>query len=145
MPVPQIVVEDLVKTFPVAERDPGLWGAFRGVVKRRYRNVHALSGISFSLNRRGPVLTTLAVLAIVLVVLFVAAQALPGLPTVGFALLLGGGVSNEINRLLSVPHRVTDFISVGWFTVFNLADVAVTIGFGLLMVALVRGSSLVEW
>jgi signal peptidase II len=102
------------------------------------------SGISFSLNATGPIVTTLVALAIVLVVAFVAAQAVPGLPTVGFGLLLGGGVSNEIDRLARVPHQVTDFISVGWFPVFNLADAAVTIGFVLLFVSLLRGSRLVE-
>ncbi len=45
----QIVVEDLVKTFRVAERRPGLWGAVRGVVQRRTRTVRALDGISFEI------------------------------------------------------------------------------------------------
>jgi ABC-2 type transport system ATP-binding protein len=48
--VAQIIVEDLVKTFRVAERAPGLWGAIRGVVRRRWREVRALDGISFSLE-----------------------------------------------------------------------------------------------
>ena len=48
--MPQIVVEDLVKTFRVAERQPGMWGAIRGVVHRRHRVVRALDGVSFSLN-----------------------------------------------------------------------------------------------
>jgi len=48
--MPQIVVEDLRKTFRVAERRPGLWGAVRGLVHRTYREVHALDGISFSLE-----------------------------------------------------------------------------------------------
>lgn len=101
-------------------------------------------GISFSLNRTGPVGTTLIALVIVLVVMFVAFQALPGWPTVGFGLLLGGGVSNEVDRLVRVPHQVTDFISVGWFPVFNLADAAVSVGFVILVVALLCGSTLVE-
>ena len=46
----QIVVEDLVKTFEVAERRPGLLGAVRGVVRRRVRQVEALSGISFRIE-----------------------------------------------------------------------------------------------
>ena len=39
--MPQIVVEGLVKTFSVAERKAGVWGALRGVVRRRYREVRA--------------------------------------------------------------------------------------------------------
>lgn len=46
----QIVVEKLVKTFRVAERDPGLGGAVRGLFHRRYRTVRALDGISFALE-----------------------------------------------------------------------------------------------
>ena len=102
------------------------------------------TGISFSINRTGPIWTTLMALVIVLVVAIVAVQAAPGLATVGFGLLLGGGVANEVNRLVVVPHQVTDFISVGWFPVFNVADAAVTLGFCALIVAMLRGSTLVE-
>jgi len=48
--MPHIVVRNLVKTFRVAERDPGMWGAVRGLVRRRYRTVRALGGISFSVE-----------------------------------------------------------------------------------------------
>jgi len=48
--MPQIVVENLCKTFRVAERDPGFWGAIRGLASRRYRDVEAVRGISFSLD-----------------------------------------------------------------------------------------------
>jgi ABC-2 type transport system ATP-binding protein len=48
--VPQILVENLVKTYRVAERRPGLWGALRGVVQRRYRLVRALDRVGFSLE-----------------------------------------------------------------------------------------------
>lgn len=48
--MPQIVVEELVKTFRIAERDPGFLGAARGLVRRRWREVCALDGISFSLE-----------------------------------------------------------------------------------------------
>ena len=47
----QIVVENLVKTFQVAERAPGTWGAIKGLWHRRYRAVHALDGVSFSLEQ----------------------------------------------------------------------------------------------
>ncbi|KKK89954.1 hypothetical protein LCGC14_2727920, partial [marine sediment metagenome] len=46
----QIVVENLVKTFRVAERSPGLWGALKGVVHRRHRVVRALDGVSFAMD-----------------------------------------------------------------------------------------------
>jgi ABC-2 type transport system ATP-binding protein len=48
--VPQIVVDNLRKAFQVAERKPGLLGAFRGIARRTYRTVHALDGVSFSVE-----------------------------------------------------------------------------------------------
>lgn len=46
----QICVENLRKTFQVAERMPGLWGAVRGLAQRRHRTVEAIRGISFTLQ-----------------------------------------------------------------------------------------------
>ena len=48
--MPQILVEALAKTYRVAERAPGLAGALRGVVRRRWREVHALADVSFNLE-----------------------------------------------------------------------------------------------
>ncbi len=48
--MPQIFVENLEKRFRVAERKAGLWGAFRGLVHRHYRDVEALHGVSFSIE-----------------------------------------------------------------------------------------------
>jgi ABC-2 type transport system ATP-binding protein len=48
--MPQILVEALAKTYRVAERAPGLAGALSGLVRRRWREVHALAGVSFSLE-----------------------------------------------------------------------------------------------
>lgn len=45
-----IIVENLIKTFQIAERRPGVWGALRGVVHRNYRQISALDGISFSIE-----------------------------------------------------------------------------------------------
>lgn len=48
--MPQIVVENLVKTYRIPERRPGMWGALVGVAKRTYRTVQALDGVSFSIE-----------------------------------------------------------------------------------------------
>jgi ABC-2 type transport system ATP-binding protein len=48
--MPQILVEALAKTYRVAERAPGLTGALHGLVRRRWREVHALANVSFSLD-----------------------------------------------------------------------------------------------
>ncbi len=49
--MPHIIVEDLRKSFLISERSPGFWGSVRGLVQRQTREVHALKGVSFSLNQ----------------------------------------------------------------------------------------------
>lgn len=48
--MPQILVENLTKSFTVAVRDPGIGGALRGLISRRHRAVAALGGVSFALD-----------------------------------------------------------------------------------------------
>ena len=48
--MPQIHVENLVKTFRVAERDPGLAGSIRSLFHRKHRIVSAIDGISFDVE-----------------------------------------------------------------------------------------------
>ena len=48
--MPQILVENLVKTFRVAEREPGVWGALKGLAHRRHRTVRALDSVSFAIE-----------------------------------------------------------------------------------------------
>jgi signal peptidase II len=47
-------------------------------------------------------------------------------------LQLGGAVGNLIDRLLN--NEVTDFISVGTFPVFNIADASISIGVVILLI-----------
>lgn len=100
------------------------------------------SGISFSINQSSPLLTTVVTVVVAVCVVVVAIRAQAGVPAIGFGLLLGGGLANVIDRLAANPHRVTDFIAVGSFPVFNLADVAVTVGFLILLVCAARGEKL---
>lgn len=48
--MPQIVAENLVKTYRVTERESGRFGAVRSLLRPRYKTVTALGGISFSLE-----------------------------------------------------------------------------------------------
>jgi viologen exporter family transport system ATP-binding protein len=47
----QIGVENLSKTYRVAARDPGLAGAFRGLFRRRHKEIVALDAVSFALEK----------------------------------------------------------------------------------------------
>ena len=48
--MPQIRVDDLSKTYRVAEREAGAMGAVKGLFRRRHRTVEALKHISFSMD-----------------------------------------------------------------------------------------------
>ena len=48
--MPHIVVANIVKTFHIAEREPGTWGALKGVIQRRHRTISALDGVSFRIQ-----------------------------------------------------------------------------------------------
>jgi ABC-2 type transport system ATP-binding protein len=48
--MPQIVVENLFKTYHIAKRKPGMIGALAGLVKREHNEIQALDGITFSIE-----------------------------------------------------------------------------------------------
>lgn len=52
------------------------------------------------------------------------------------ALIVGGALGNGIDRILY--QAVVDFISVGWFPVFNIADIAIVCGGALLLIYILR-------
>lgn len=82
----------------------------------------------------------LAVLAIVITFLIARAvrQATDRWTMVGLVLVLGGALGNLADRLFRSPGflrgHVVDFVSVGWWPVFNLADSCITIGAIILVV-----------
>jgi signal peptidase II len=70
------------------------------------------------------------------------------LSKVALGLILGGTIGNLIERICHLidPLRfggVTDFISIGWFPAFNVADSAISVGailfaYSLLLLAIAR-------
>lgn len=58
---------------------------------------------------------------------------------VGFALIFGGGLSNLFDRLFL--GCVRDFINIGLFPSFNLADSSITVGVVLVLFNLVLGKN----
>jgi signal peptidase II len=59
----------------------------------------------------------------------------PVLPT-ALGLLIGGSLSNLVDRL-RLGH-VVDFLDLGWWPAFNLADSFICVGVAILLVTLVR-------
>ena len=48
--MPQIQVENLRKSYFIAQRQPGIWGAAKGLLYRTHRQIHALEGVSFTID-----------------------------------------------------------------------------------------------
>jgi len=61
---------------------------------------------------------------------------------VGLALVLGGALGNLVDRIARSPGflrgHVVDFVAVGWWPVFNVADSCITVGALLLVYRLLR-------
>lgn len=61
----------------------------------------------------------------------------------GLGLILGGAAGNLVDRYLRDPGvlhgHVVDFVSVGWWPVFNVADSCLVVGVIVLAVAVLRG------
>jgi signal peptidase II len=88
--------------------------------------------------------TLLAVGAIVVSILIVreARNATDRLRLVGFTLVLGGALGNLTDRFVRSPGflrgHVVDFVAIGRFPVFNLADSCITIGAVILVIGTLR-------
>lgn len=70
---------------------------------------------------------------VILLLLRIFFKAIPWLPV---SLILGGAIGNIIDRYLY--GFVVDFIKVGSFYVFNVADACITIGAGILFIVVLR-------
>ncbi len=111
-----------------------------GVADLRYAENH---GIAFNLERVLPgglprpllVGVVVAVLA-ALVVAWVRRKGELSATTVGYAFIVAGALGNLIDRL--AWGYVIDFIHVRHWPVFNVADVSIGVGMGLVLLGMLR-------
>lgn len=89
------------------------------------------SGIAFGINLPTVLQTVLIVVAVILLLWVAIKSRHTEMSAAGFGLLLGGALGNIVDR--SFDGFVTDFIRVGWFPVFNVADSMITVGVALLL------------
>lgn len=97
------------------------------------------TGVAFSQLQGMPVLVTAMGLVIVGGAIYFYITQLPNhrpLTQIIFGLIMGGAFGNIIDRVRL--GYVVDFIQVGWFPIFNLADSAISVGAALLMVQFLR-------
>ena len=90
------------------------------------------SGAAFSMGENLTWVFTAIQLAFVLGALWVGPRMTSKWEALGVAMIAGGALGNLIDRLFRDPGfwygHVVDYISVGNFAVFNLADAAITVG-----------------
>jgi signal peptidase II len=88
-------------------------------------------GGAFSIGGSAPLVFVAATLVVSAVIVATAARHERVLTSVALGLVLGGALGNLTDRLVRGPGfrgRVVDFIDVGPWPVFNLADSAIVVG-----------------
>ncbi|MTV27583.1 signal peptidase II [Nitriliruptoraceae bacterium ZYF776] len=100
-----------------------------GVTLRVTRN----PGVAFGIGADQPFVLVAAVTGLIVAILIVAAWRGQLGRAASAGLIIGGGVANLADRLAG--GAVVDLFDLGWWPVFNLADVALTAGIALLLLA----------
>ncbi len=130
-----VVVDQLTKWWAVSTlqtRDIDLIWTLR-------LNLSFNSGMAFGQGQGyGPVIAVLAPLVIIVLVMSVRHQS-SRLADVAVGLVVGGAIGNLLDRLFRdeawLRGSVVDFIDFQWFPIFNVADMGITIGGALLVLA----------
>ncbi len=94
------------------------------------RSVNA--GVAFGITFPGYWQQILVITALLIIVILAVRAKDATLQRVAFGLILGGAFANIADRLRD--GLVTDFIQVGSFPIFNVADSCITIGVVLLLI-----------
>jgi len=97
-----------------------------------WKNTGAAFGIGQNLNWFFIFLSVVIILAILYYFPFIPASDM--FFRTALSMQLGGAVGNLVDRI--AQGYVTDFISVGRFPVFNVADSSITLGVGVLLIGM---------
>ena len=96
-------------------------------------------GAAFSMATGMTWVLTIVAIAVVIGVVKIGRTLQSGWWALGLGLVLGGALGNLVDRIFRSPGplqgHVVDFVSVGWWPVFNVADSAIVCG-AILLVAL---------
>jgi len=95
------------------------------------------SGMAFSRGEGlGPLIAVVATLVIVWLLLSLNRDATK-MSIAGMGLVIGGAAGNLVDRLFRgdawLRGAVVDFVDFQWFPIFNVADIAINVGAGLLI------------
>lgn len=130
-------LDQVVKAVMVSWLEPGVPQPVIGDWFRFYLLFNP--GAAFSMGQDSTWLFTTIQLVFVLGTLWFGPRMSTRWEALGLALVAGGALGNLCDRLFRPPGfwfgHVVDYISVGGFAVFNLADVAITVGVVIFVVA----------
>ncbi|AWK72275.1 signal peptidase II [Rhodococcus oxybenzonivorans] len=137
-----VLITDLVtKVLAVAKIEPGESVRVIGdvVTLRLVRN----PGAAFSMATGMTWLLTLVAVGVVIGVVRIGRTLRSPWWALGLGLVLGGALGNLVDRFFRAPGvmqgHVVDFVSVGWWPVFNVADSGIVCGAVLLVVLTLIG------
>jgi len=130
-----VVVDQLTKWWAVGtldDREIDLFWTLR-------LNLSYNTGMAFGQGRgMGPIIGVLA-MVIIVVLLLSLRRGSSRLLDVAMGMVVGGAAGNLVDRLFREPGwlrgAVIDFIDFQWFPIFNVADMGITIGGALLLIA----------
>ncbi len=135
-----VTLDQLSKLWVVRTLGPETMTNFIPIVGDTVRIAYSHNtGVAFSLFQGHPELLTITALLIVAGAVYFYATQLPNRRTIIqliMGLIMGGAIGNILDRVRL--GYVVDFIQVGWWPIFNLADSAITIGAALLMLQFLR-------
>ena len=128
-----VIVDQLTKSWVVARLSGGeeidLLG---GLVTLRL----ALNpGGAFGFGRRFPEFFLAATIVVILILVVWVGRTREAAMAIPLGLVLGGGLGNLIDRVFrDFDGRVVDFVDLGWWPVFNVADSCIVVGVILVMI-----------
>ncbi len=135
-----LLLDQITKLWVVAALGPAPMTRFVPLIGDEVRIAYSHNtGVAFSLFTGNPELLTVAAILIIAGAIYFYATQLPNHRTVVqviMGLIMGGAFGNLTDRVRL--GYVVDFIQVGWFPIFNLADSAISVGATLLMLQFIR-------
>lgn len=129
-----VTVDQLTKSWAVN----GLDDRTIDVIWTLRLNLAYNNGMAFGQGQGfGPLIGVVATLVIVYLLVSLRTDS-SRMSSIGMGLLIGGAAGNLIDRLFRgddgfLQGAVVDFIDFQWFPIFNVADIAVNVGAGLLI------------